>query len=88
MIEELIDKVKPLEVQNRDFQTWKAHPITKEFFRDIQRALLEDYQKPLPVDPASAHALRERHDGAKQMLLSLEGWSPKLIDDEDTPNDN
>lgn len=88
MIEALIESVKPLDVQKRDYLNWKAHPITKEFFRDIQRALLEDYQNPLPTNPDVAGALRERHEGGKQVLLSLEGWSPRLIDDEDTPNDN
>lgn len=88
MIEALIDSVKPLGVQNRDFALWKANPITQEFFRDIQRALLEDYREPLPIDPAHANALRERHEGGKQVLLSLEGWTPNIIDDEDTPDDN
>lgn len=88
MIEALIESVKPLKVQKRDFALWKANPITQEFFRDIQRALFEDFIRPKSFDPHQSFSAHERYEGAKQTLLSLEGWSPRLIDDEDTPNDN
>ncbi len=88
MLQELIDTIKPTKVLSQDFKLWKAHPITKALFADVQLALLEDAIVPLPADPLQADTLRERREGAKAMLLSLDGWSPIILDDEDLPNDN
>jgi hypothetical protein len=80
MIDELITETKSRHsskpISQEVYSKWRSSAVTKRLFEELEIAVAESYQDPLPNDPNEALGQAKIREGYSSLVEDVLEWSP------------